>query len=246
MSYFCIWLIWSGAEEKNAKFFIYLTNWVFLIFNLYLLVAALSTSIKYIHYHWILRIHESSRHFLLPRESYCSPGEDPVGLLNRANNSLKWYQMIHWLLFSIGIGGAVVTMVLFWSLLYRGGNLSGVNVNHHLIHGVLAIVDTFICGLPVNLLHSIYLITVGVLYSTFAGIYSLASGENIYELLDYQNNAASAVVLQLLVTFLVIPLLYFMLYLVYMGRVLLLYFLKKKLATTEDDGTQEVELSDIN
>jgi len=241
VSYFFIWLVWSGAEGKNAKFFIYLTNWAFLIFNLYLIIAALSSSITYFHHHWILQVHENSRYS--PGESLCSP-ENPVGFWNKANNSLKWYQMIHWLFFSIGNGAAVLVTVLFWSLLYRGGSISGVSANQHLIHGIIAIVDIFICGLPVNVLHCIYTMTGSIAYSTFAGIYSISSGENIYGVLDYQYNAGSAVVLELLVTLLLIPLIYFVLYSIYIGRVLLLHSLNKW-ASAEERTPQEVELSDM-
>ena len=195
---------------------------------------------KYIHYHWIKRI--PGNHFYSTQQP-CSP-DVPVGYFDYANNSLKWYQMIHWMLFSLGNGAAICVVVLFWSMLYRGGDVSGVSANHHLINGILAVVDVFVSGLPVNLVHVIYLMGFGITYSTFAGVYSLSSGENIYPVLDYQNRAGSAVILGVLVAILLVPLIQGILYGVFLGRTWIIQRMKKKIIPVEEN-MDEVELTRV-
>ena len=154
--------------------------------------------------------------------------------------------MIHWVFFTLGNGSAVCVLVLYWSLIYRGGSISGISANHHLLNGIFALLDVFICGLPVNFLHCIYLMVFSIVYSTFAGIYSLSSGKNIYRILDYQNRAGSAVILELLLIFLFIPSIQIILYVVYMGRVCLVFWMKKKFIPVNERAGEEVELIEVN
>jgi len=91
---------------------------------------------------------------------------------------------------------AFCVLLLYWSLLYRGGPVDGINANTHLTNGLIALVDLWVSGTPVQILHFIYLQAFGVAYAVFTGIYYVAGGTNIggqpyvYPVLDYENGTA--------------------------------------------------------
>lgn len=117
--YFFTWLIISGVGSDGPNYFIYLTNWAFVLLNLYLLVAAVSSTTQYL-----------TVHFLYPNEGN-SPSKDngysvekPLGCCGYTSNTLSWYQMLHWLLFTLSADGAFTISFLYWTLLYGGGAVS--------------------------------------------------------------------------------------------------------------------------
>lgn len=214
--YFFIWLIMAGFSQGSARYFIYLTNWAHIAFNLYLIVAAVSISLK-------LYFSDKQEQLSLARQREYFGIRNPEGYWNTSNNKLSWYQMVHWVLFTIGNEGAFVILALYWSLLYRGGDVNGVNANTHLVNGLLAVVDLWVTGLPVNLIHFLYLMIFSTIYSTFAGIYYIYSGDIIYVPLDYRANAGAAVGLCLSVGFFLLPFIHSLFYLMFLCRQGLVY-----------------------
>lgn len=153
---------------------------------------------------------------------YLTAGE-PVGYWNTSGNQLNWYQMVYWVLFTIGNELATCIMVLYFLLIYRGDEIDGVDANTHLTNGLLSLVDLWISGLPVNFLHFVYIVTFSVVYSIFSGAYFLSTGENIYDVLDYRSAPGAAVGLYLSLTFLLLPLLHSVVYFMYLGREWVVY-----------------------
>lgn len=211
--YFFVWLVKAGIAEASPEYFIYLTNWAHISYNTYLIVAAASSTFKLI-----------SSHFLTSRRTpnsmdHPSEEEEPDGLWNISRNQLSWYQMVHWVCFSIGNEMAIGVMVLYWTFIYRGDDIDGVNANTHLLNGVLSVVDVWVSGVPVWFLHCVYIMAYGAAYSIFSGLYFIVTGENIYDVLDYKGHTGSAVALYLGVVFLLLPVLHMCVCLMYVGRV---------------------------
>ena len=204
----------AGASAGDLNYFKFLTNWAHIAYNSYLITAALSTTVKAIMVHCSTETVHSSN----PRcKDYFGVGT-PSGYWNLTNNRLSWYQMLQWVLFTIGNEGAFVVLVLYWSLIFHNEKIDGVNANTHLLNGILSIVDVWVTGLPVNLVHFIYLTIFSTIYSMFAGVYYIASENIIYAPLNYKDNAGGAVGLCLLVSFLVLPLLHSAVYVIYLCR----------------------------
>ncbi len=211
----------AGQKEGSGKYFIYLTNWAHISYNIYLVVSAISTTVKIVSVHFI----QKQNHLDCAREGF--EFKQPEGYFNFSNNNLSWYQMVQWLLFTIGNEAALFIMILYWTLLYRGGTVSGVSANTHLVNGLIALVDITISGLPVNLLHCVYLMTFGAFYSTFSGVYFIFSGNNIYSVLDYKNDTGGAVGLYLALIFLLLPFIHFLVYSLYLVKKWMLHGLLK-------------------
>ena len=205
--YFFIWLIIAGKEAGNPRYFIFLTNWAHISYNLYLLISALSTTAKVVNVHCLTKHKQSNRN-----------GVNTTKCCSTPINQLTWYQMIHWLFYTIGNESAIFVCFLYWCFIYRGGNITGVNANTHLVNGLLAFVDLWISGTPVNFLHCVYLMIFGAIYSTFSGIYFVLTGEVIYYVLDYRENAGGAVGLYLALIFLLLPAIHSLIFAIYLCK----------------------------
>lgn len=185
--YFFSWLIVSGVDSNGPKYFIFLTNWSFLAFNAYLIVAAFSSTTKY-----LFSMCPFGEHSFTKDEDFSI--KKPQGCCGYEDNTLSWYQMIHWLLFTLGTDLALGVLVLYWALLYDGSSVSGVNANTHLLNGLVAVIELWVSGVPINILHFIYTVIFAAVYSLFTGIYFAPSGAIVYSgVLDYGTNLGGAV-----------------------------------------------------
>ena len=131
---------------------------------------------------------------------------------------INWYQIIHWLLFTLGTDVTFGISVLYWALaLQRWG---------HLVNGIVAVVEVWISGVPVQLLHFIYPMIYAAVYSVFTGIYFAASGNVIYDnVLDYGEGLGLAVGVVVGVTLVFIPLMHLIFYFQYFVKFWILYYI---------------------
>ncbi len=232
LGYFIGWLTASGVQFSNngARYLIYLTNWAIIGFVVYLLVAALSVTTKFLTVHCLHKSQDDAA--VCAQQDY--QFNKPQGCCGYKSNRLSWYQMIHWAAFSVCSEIAFVITILYWAILYDPNSpadaLDGVNVNTHLVNGLVSIIDVFFFGVPVNLLHIIYPVSFGAAYASFSGIYWAANGTNpgnneryIYSLLDYSKNPSFAAIIAILVVVLFIPLMHMVFYAIYLGRFWLVY-----------------------
>ena len=233
--YFFSWLIVSGVKSTGPIYFIFLTNWCFIAFNLYLIVAAVSTTTKYLLVH-----------FLRPTEGVLSKSEEfeikkPSGFCGYSDNSIAWYQMIQWLLFNLAITLAFAVMILYWALLYGGGAVDGINANTHLVNGLVALVEVWVTGIPVNFLHLIYSMVFGVVYCVFTGIYFAATSEAVYPgVIDFGSNLGLAVGIQVGVVLGFLPLIHIIVfYLQYLARFWILYAIFFKREKSEEKPKED-------
>ena len=225
----------SGVGSDGPNYFIFLTNWGFLTLNLYLLFAAISTTTKYLTVHLVCPAE------LENDKDNCF--KKPTGCCGYSDNRINWYQMIHWVLFTLGIDTAFTVTVLYWALLYRGGDVDGVNANTHLVNGIVAVAEVWISGVPVQLLHFIYPVIYAAVYSVFSGIYFVAScGLVIYDdVLDYGERLGHAVGVVVAVTLVFIPLVHLVIYLQYFVKFWILYciFGQKRKSAVDSEGNQQ-------
>ena len=226
--YFGGYLFAYGAILNGPKFMIYLTNWSYIALNLGFFYAALSTTVEYLMVYVCCRRHYNELHFERDADEFNVV--KPKGCFSSKYNQIKWYHMIQWVLSTVGNQAAVCVVILYWALLFRGGTVTLYDGHFHLGNGLIGLVDVFISGLPVRILHFYMIQSYAATYSVFTGIYYVAGGTGnngtsyIYGPLNYEENPGFAVglVIGILV---VIPLIHLAFFGVYICRFWLVYLL---------------------
>lgn len=196
MIYFFAWLVVTGVDANTsgfgAKYLIYLTYWAFLVWNLYLIVAAVSTTVQFLQIHF----------------QFCKPNEAQNDLMDYQKVHLihasgtSWFNKVHWIFFTLGTELAVGVSILFWLFFYDSEKadflFSPIILHVHMINGISALVDLWIVSIPIRLLHVIYPISFGLIYAAFTGFYYAFNGTDIsgnhyiYPILDYDSNPGMA------------------------------------------------------
>lgn len=198
MLYFLSWLtvltVQASQEQAvQSKFFIYLTNWGFLVLNAYFLVSAVS----------VLLTSVCHRHLpLSPRLPTILTDQSDDFKLSFTEPALVVVNGLHWILAILGLEYAVGITILFWAFFNSPAlfsySLSGESIHVHMLNGIVACIDMLITGLPFRILHVVYVIMFGSVYIIFSGIYYAANGIDIfgnryiYPILDYDHNPGLA------------------------------------------------------
>nr|CUU98388.1 hypothetical transcript [Hymenolepis microstoma] len=98
----------------------------------------------------------------------------------------------------------MVTSLVYWAILWKPGNSRFYRLESEFKHSIPAltvVLDVCINGLPIRLLHVIYPVIFGILYSTFSFLYyDTGHVQPIYPVLDWSNPAKAAVVCLLIIT----------------------------------------------
>ena len=222
----------AGAVFVGPRFLIFLTNWSALLLNVYFLYSAILVTVEYFKIYVCCRHHYNDLHFERDADEFKII--KPNGCFSGEYNQLKWYHMIQWVLFNVANQAAVCVVLLYWSLLFRGGEIGLYDGHYHLGNGLISIVDVIVSGLPVRVLHFYMIQVYAIIYTLFTGIYYVAgeTGNNgtaynnniIYPVLNYNTNPGSAAGLCIGVIIL-LPLLHFAFYALYVGRYWLVYLL---------------------
>ncbi len=224
VGYFISWLVISGiAATGEPKWLIYLTNWAFTVFVVYLIVAAFSVTVKF------FTVHCGNSDLSTDRATDYQFNK-PTGCCG--NNQLSWYQMVHWFCFTIGGEVAPMILVLYWAVLYSPGSpLDGVSLNTHLINGIVSIADLIFTGVPISLLHIIYPVAFSATYTAFTGVYFAANGTNpsdepfIYPVLNYGAAPLTASLYSVLIALVFVPFMHLVYYCIFLIRFWLVYAL---------------------
>lgn len=243
--YFFAWLVPVGIDDANGgpKFFIYLTNWGYLFFNLYLLVSAISVTLQFI-IHYLYNTENLSRSDLYQRRVSLHGKYQVIRILLGADYTYEvvWYQKVQWLLIGIGLELAIAVSILYWTVVYSSSHrLSGENFNVHLVNGIVALFDICFSGIIIRLLHVVYPFLLGATYVIFSGIYYAAGGTNaqnekyIYSAIDYGDKLGQALLYVFLTALVFIPLLHIVIYAIYGAR----HWLVKKICKKEPDSESE-------
>ena len=183
--------------------------------------------------------------------------DKPAGCCGVQKDGTVWYQKVQWVLFSIGAEAAILVTILYWSLLYRGGNVSQINLVTHTLNGVMALLDMAITGIPVRILHVVYPLIFCGSYSVFTGVYYGAGGVGIvanqtyiYPALDYESSPGFASGLIIAVNFVACPLIHLLFWGLYLAREGVLHLIKhiccKRCLDDQKELYKSTEMQDPN
>lgn len=118
--------------------------------------------------------------------------------------SQTWYHKVAWFFYIIAANNSLLVTVVYWSLLYTGYKIREADVAFHLLNSVFMLIETFVSGIPVHLVHVVYAVLYGSIYLVFTVVYWLNGGTNtsgdsyIYPILDYKSKPYAATVLIIL------------------------------------------------
>eukprot|EP00057_Strongylocentrotus_purpuratus_P000689 XP_001180980.2 PREDICTED: protein rolling stone [Strongylocentrotus purpuratus] len=179
--YFMTYMIFDLVTTINGfdgvRTFIFLTTWVYLIFNLYVLVAFINTLVDvYLFF------------------------KNRGDLVEVTPTRLKF----QWFIFNLVLNGSIVITFAFWILYYTTPSIQILfanmvrNINLHLLPAIFALVDLLTTSVPIRFVHAIYPICLGLVYVLFAVLYWKAGGTNpwglpfIYPSLDFGDDPSQA------------------------------------------------------
>ena len=221
--YFASWVIASGAYTRHGpRWFIFLTHWGLLLLIAYLLTAAICSTYK--------MIKEFGFAAEKPEDLAISSLQDPstTGCGCGKNGGIPWYLSLTWVLFLVSSELSIPIVLFYWTNPDDMINHWGVTLHVHLFNIFPGLVDVFISGFPVRLLHFFYIVGFASVYAVFTGIYYAAGGTNtdgdqyIYKILDYENQPVTSSIVIIAMVFVVSTLMHLIYWGLYLLRVSLL------------------------
>ncbi|CAL8079912.1 unnamed protein product [Calicophoron daubneyi] len=133
-------------KDQTAMWFVYVTNWAFGLLTLVLFTLAIYTLVY-----------------------NCPP---------RDNTTVVFYQPI-WLLYTVAANAMLVTCIVYWVALSDsdlGVLTSMMGKLKHSLSGAVVLVDIILSAIPFRLLHVVYPLLFGLIYSVFTYVFWLANG----------------------------------------------------------------------
>ena len=132
---------------------------------------------------------------------------------------------------------AVASTLLYWSLVHNvnsGFTDPEVNVPVNLLNAIVAILDTWLTGIPIRILHGVYLILFGAGFQLFTGIYYAANGtdingkHSINQIPNYNKNPGVSAIIDIAIPFIILPIIHLLFFLNYLMKESLVYIFKSK------------------
>ena len=94
---------------------------------------------------------------------------------------------------------AVAVSLLYWAILSKNQDpslmTSAGNIHVHLINGIVALLDLWIVGLPIHILHFLYTFLCALCYVAFTGVHHVTTNtttSRLYQVLDYKTDPGPA------------------------------------------------------
>lgn len=220
--YFLVWLFATSINYSSPNILLFFTQWSFIFLNAYLLVALINTSINFILVHVYPKTKKvrssPDNSNETAKRNCCRTSDDQITVCDKAT----------WFLYLIGTQSALFTLFLFWALAANTDHNDEfsvtVNVHIHGLNGLVALIEVWLTGIPIRLLHFVYILLFAGTYGIFTGIHygvnaTGPTGERyIYPIiLDYDSEpglAAGTIVISGVVCILV----HFFFYLLYLLR----------------------------
>ncbi|EDO40160.1 predicted protein [Nematostella vectensis] len=200
------------------------TFWGLITLTLYLNLAAILTTIKYVK----TRLNLSDHAGIVSQsgeEGISTPGAAEDETFTPDGYMPKLYKLM-WLLFNVCAVNSVIVSVGYWGLLHQKfgrqatiGLIGYLNINSHLINAVIMILDSMIHNVPVRIFHVVYSTIYGLIYFFTTIIVWLASGRVAYFFLDYSKRPGIAAIVIVGGCFVVQPLIQLMHYGLYRARI---------------------------
>lgn len=226
MLYFLLWLavsIFHAVDGVKLKYLIFLTHWGFIVWNGYLVLAAVTVTVAALSK---LGRHNVT-HDCQEKFDTSSDGGGPE-CCKTALVPLEISFKLQWALFLIGGEYAVVISILYWAFYTDPNSDQNLytldSLNLHAINGIFAVVELWLSGIPVRVCHAVYSIVFGCVYVLFSILYYAADGEDskghrfIYPFLDYGSNAEAAVSLAVSCAVFLVGGIHLIFFLQYKGR----------------------------
>ena len=204
------------------------------MFVFYTVWSAISVTAKFIQVHVICKDRYSYQQTDLESSNLQNAPTLYCGL---ATDELSWYQKVQWFLFTVGAEMAVASTLLYWSLKHEvnsGFTNPAVNVPINLLNAIVAMLDTWLTGIPIRILHGVYLIIFGAGFQLFTGIYYAANGtdisgkHSINQIPNYNKNPGVSAIIDIAIPFIILPIIHLLFFLNYLMRESLLYIAKSK------------------
>ncbi|XP_032230605.1 protein rolling stone isoform X2 [Nematostella vectensis] len=191
------WLIYSGFHEANGKtkWFIYLTNWGYLLETVYFIYASAVT----LWFHIREKKNKVSKNEkdveMDAKKDQIQKNEDQSDF--NFSDLMRYHHSLMWILFNIAADTAVLISIIYWG--WMVGPIDGLDVSTHALNTVFMILELVLSKLPIRLLHCIYPLVFGLCYMIFTVVYWAAGGTNannkpyIYSIVDYKDSPGMAV-----------------------------------------------------
>ena len=229
--YFLAWLIFLFADNTITvlpfsngtnvtvityhplKQLIFLTNWGFLTWTVYLFVAAVSCTVKMVFWIW------NTCHG--KREPEVDPAEHlDFVVVKWSEDRVAWYQKVQWIVYAAVIPLQFAVVILYWTIIlpFTSNIYNALNFHIHLLNGVFAAIDVLTSGILVSIYHVYSIVIIGIFYVLFSGIYDAFGGTSIredpyiYRVLDYTGSPGSSIGLAVSTVFVFVPILYLIMY----------------------------------
>lgn len=199
----------------GAKLFIFLTNWTYLILNIYFVFATTLSCIA-LHYDR-KKPRETAVEDLEMRSGDNNDGATD-GVDAREVDGLRLHHKILWAIHVISLTGGVWITAGYWTVLFEGDPVNANNITKHALNSVFMVIDLFLSSLPIRLYHWVYALLYFVIYIAFSVFYWLAGGTNdkgepfIYSALNYDDFSTIFGVLLVVFLLVVLPILHLILF----------------------------------
>ncbi|VDM34234.1 unnamed protein product [Hydatigera taeniaeformis] len=185
----------SREEGTKLYYFLYATNWGFLIYTI------------------------SSNAFAIFATYFNCNKEKTVP---------KWFANLLWFFYELGMNVVLITSSVYWIALcyptYTRFHRPEARCKH-ILPALTVLLDMWVNGLPINLLHAIYPVTLGFIYAIFSYIYyDTKDTHPIYPVLNWSRPAEAAGASAVTITLTIVIQIF--LYLLYVGRIAVSYRLR--------------------
>ncbi|VDK39444.1 unnamed protein product [Taenia asiatica] len=144
---------------------------------------------------------------------------------NREKNVPKWFAYLLWFFYELAMNTVVVTSLVYWVAFWDPTYAQFYRPEakwKHILPALTVLLDMWVNGLPINLLHAIYPVLLGLIYAIFSYVYyDTRDMHPIYPVLNWSKPAEAAGASAIAITTTV--LVHLLLFLLYIGRVTLSY-----------------------
>ncbi|XP_071800902.1 protein rolling stone-like [Asterias amurensis] len=193
--YVMTWLMMSIVNAGNTTglggFFVFLTNWSFIVLALYFTIAAIGTA-----YTVFMRRNRTTANELTmqPKPSDSNANQSvsqPTTVTPCENiNKLPVYFKVTWVLLNVCLTAHPIITIIYWGFIYNPefvynnqGGAYGValTVHRHALNTIFAYLDLFVSATPIKFWHFVHPCAYSLLYIAFSLVYFWAGGRNPYD-----------------------------------------------------------------
>ena len=188
----------SITRDENPKWLLLLTSWNYLAETV-LFIFSSAVTLR----HVIAHRHKDGRmelETLRTDNDNCNSrlyGSHEEGE-SESITSISVLDKLYWLLHSTILVICTEVTVIYWALLHDYKRNMALNLRDYLLidrHGInliLLVIDFSVSKTPVRILHAVYPMLFGTIYTAFNVGYYTVTGEEIYPILDYANKPGLA------------------------------------------------------